>query len=59
MAVILKVLILKKLKNNKPMYTEECILRNPNMQDVRMLSEFGYKSLFKAGALIAAEIDRL
>ena len=40
------------------MYTEECILRNPNIQDVRMLSGFGYKSLFKAGALIAAEIDR-
>ena len=45
MAIILKVLILKKLKNNKPMYTEECILRNPNMQDIRMLSEFGYKAL--------------
>ena len=59
MAIILKVLILKKLKKYKSMYTQECILRNPNMQDIRMLSGFGYKSLFKAGALIAAEIDRL
>ena len=27
------------------MYTQECVLNKPNMQDIRMLSEFGYKDL--------------
>ena len=27
------------------MYTQECVLNKPNMQDIRMLSEFGYKAL--------------
>ena len=27
------------------MYTQECVLNKPNMQDIRMLSELGYKAL--------------
>ena len=27
------------------MYTQKCVLNKPNMQDIRMLSEFGYKAL--------------
>ena len=27
------------------MYTQKCVLNKPNIQDIRMLSEFGYKAL--------------
>ena len=48
MAIILKVLILKKLKKYKPMYTQECFLRKPGIHDVRMLNGLGYKSIDKS-----------